>query len=175
MPDSILHRTKTHSAVTITRVTGHKIIPQRYKFLHKNIVVLFSLPDVYAALGSRWQGVRDLATVAVCVFLSGGSITGIGQCKQFQKHFLGLLKRANYAKQNKHIEKSSSLLHKYHGTSWLCGMKGIVCRAVYAISQNSSIPGPPRSRTCTDPGKQEGKVSAQEYLNAVPSKAITVE
>lgn len=67
MPDSILHRTKTHSAVTITRVTGHKIIPQRYKFLHKNIVVLFSLPDVYAALGSRWQGVRDLATVAVCV------------------------------------------------------------------------------------------------------------
>lgn len=152
MPDSILHRTKTHSAVTITRVTGHKIIPQRYKFLHKNIVVLFSLPDVYAALGSRWQGARDLATVAVCVFLSGGSITGIGQCKQFQKHFLGLLKRANYAKQNKHIEKSSSLLHKYHGTSWLCGMKGIVCRAVYAISQNSSIPGPPRSRTCTDPG-----------------------
>lgn len=114
--------------------------------------MLFDLPDVYAALTSRCLRQYLTTLLCVCVSVRQQHCWELGSAKQFYKRFLGLLKRANYAKQNKHSEKSSSHLHKYHGTSWLCGMKGLVCRTVYAVSQNSSIPGPPRSRTCTDPG-----------------------
>lgn len=94
----------------------------------------------------------------LCVrFHQAAALLELGSASSFINTFFGLLKRANYAKQNKHIEKCSSHLHKYHGTSWLCGMNGLVCRPVYAVSQNSSIPGPPRSRTCTDPGKKMGQ------------------
>lgn len=41
MPDSILHRTKTDTQRQQQRLMGPEIIPQRYKTLHKNIIVLF--------------------------------------------------------------------------------------------------------------------------------------
>lgn len=95
--------------------------------------------------------VFDDCMLCVCFCQTAAALLGIGQCKQFYKDFLGLLKRANYAKQNKHIVKFSSHRHKYHRTSWLCGMKGFACGAGNVISQSSSIPGPLHSRTCTDP------------------------
>lgn len=116
--------------------------------------------------------VFDDCMLCVCFCQTAAALLGIGQCKQFYKDFLGLLKRANYAKQNKHIVKFSSHRHKYHRTSWLCRMKGFVCGAGNVISQSSSIPGPLHSRTCTDPGKDKDKMSILYHENLVPFTAV---
>lgn len=78
--------------------------------------------------------VLDDCMLCVC-FCQAAALLGVGQCKQFYTYFLGLLKRANYAKQNKHIEKSWSHLHKCHETSRLCGMEGLVCRAAMSSAR----------------------------------------
>lgn len=51
MPGSILHRTKHTLGCNNDKGSQpqkKKKIPQRYKFLHKNIVVLFDWPRIYA-------------------------------------------------------------------------------------------------------------------------------
>lgn len=119
--------------------------------------MLFSLPDVYAALASRRPGARHGRLSAVGCFCQAAALLGIGQCKQvffckqFYEHFLGLLKRANYAKQKSTL-RSLHLIRTNTMESRFCGMKAFAGRALHAVSPNSSTPGPPRSRTCTDPG-----------------------
>lgn len=85
MPGSILHKTKcTLSRNNNKGFTGHKIIPQRYKFLHKNIIVLFSLPDVYAALTSRCPGGQYSTTLpGVCFSVRQQHCWELGSAKQF--------------------------------------------------------------------------------------------
>lgn len=115
--------------MTITENHRQRNITEKYKFLHKNIIVLSYLPEDYAASPHQWLGMNTAFNnchVVWCmlVWVSGsGIIVENGQCKQFYKHLLGLLKRANYTKQYKHnTEKSSSHLHRFHeATCFVCG------------------------------------------------------
>lgn len=63
MPGSILHRTKHTLGCNNDKGSQpqkKKKIPKRYKFLHKNIVVLFDWPRIYAPLTGQWRGVQPL-------------------------------------------------------------------------------------------------------------------
>lgn len=150
--------------MTITENHRQQNITEKYKFLHKNIIVLSYLPEDYAASPHQWlrmNAVFNNCHVVWCMFIwvsSSGIRVENGQGKQFYKHLFGLLKRANYTKQYKHnTEKSSSHLHRYcEVTCFVCGgERRNFVYAVYAISQNSSIPKPLHSRICIDPEKSK--------------------
>lgn len=135
---------------------------EKYKFLRKNIIVLSYLPEDDAASPRQRPGMTTVfkdCRVVWCTFLwvsSSGAVVENGQCKRFEKHLFGLLKRASYTEQYKHhTEESASRLHRYHDAT--CFVRGgewrsLAC-AVCAINRNSSIPKPLHSRTCIDPEK----------------------